>query len=130
MRRSRTAAAFVHAVVGLLLVAVGLGYFFFGVANFSFVERFPEDVDVLIEGVTAWIAAAALLWAALNHFSRKPWSAIVLLGGAAFTAGMMVSVATGASTPSMLQVVLPVLLVGASALLVEKRSEHSTAEPR
>lgn len=115
-----------RVAVGLLLVALGLGHFFFGLANFGFVERIPENLDVLIEGAAAWIAAASLFWGTVNQLRRKRWAVIVLFGGAAFAAGMMVSVATEASTPNMLQVVLPALVVGGVALLVEKRSRPST----
>ena len=109
-----------RVVVGLLLMALALFHFFFGIANFGFVERLPENLDVLIEGVSAWVAAACLFWAMRNHLRGKPWAALVALGGSVFTAGMLISISTGASTPEMIQVVVPVLLVGGVAWIMER----------
>ena len=109
-----------RVVVGLLLLGLALFHFIFGIANFGFVERLPENLDVLIEGVSAWVAAACLSWATRNHLRRKPWASSVVLGGSVFTAGMLISIATGASTPEMIQVVAPVLLVGGVAWIIER----------
>lgn len=111
-----------RSLVCVLLVALGSAHFFFGVANFGFVEGLPDDLDVLIEGMTACAAAISLFWGATNQIRRKPWALKVLLGGVTFAAGMTLSVVTGASTPDMLQVVLPVLLTGTVAYVLEKRS--------
>ena len=108
--------------VRVLLVGLALFHFFFGIANFRFVERLPDNLDVLIEGVSAWVAAGCVSWATSNHIRRKPWASLVVLGAAVFTGGMLVSISTGASTPEMIQVVVPVLLVGAVAWIVEKRA--------
>lgn len=111
-------------VLGLLLL-LAIGHFFFALANLRYIERLPENLDVLIESIGASLAAGSLFWATAKHARRQRWATIVLLGSCAFAAGMTVSVATGASTPGMLQVVVPSLAVGAVALTLEGRSQVS-----
>ena len=123
MDRSRGAA---RLAVAVLLVGLGLGHFFFGLANFGFVERLPENLDVLVEGVSACIAAGSLLWAAADQVRRKPWASKVVFGAVVFVLGMALSISTGASTPEMMQVVLPVLLVSGVKLILEKRASWTS----
>lgn len=112
------------AVFGLLLL-LAIGHFLFALANLRYVERLTENLDVLIESIGAFLAAGSLFWATAKHARRQRWATIALLGSCAFAAGMTVSVATGASTPGMLQVVVPSFAVGTVALALEARSQVS-----
>lgn len=115
----------VRILVALVLTLLGLGHLLFGLANFRFVEELPGSLDVLLEGIAAATAAGTLFWAAVNHVRGRRWGVLVLLGGLAFAAGMVLSVTTGASTPGMLQVVVPILSVAVVALLGERWSRGS-----
>lgn len=110
-----------RVIIAVLVILLGLGHLFFAVANFGFIDRLPENLDVMIEALTALIAAGALLWAAVNIIRRKPSAPIILIGGCAFLGGLLVSIAGGASTPEMLQVVIPVFAAGLIAVVLDRR---------
>ncbi len=107
-------------LAAILLAVLAVGHFLFAVVNFGYVERLPENLDVLIERLSASLAAASLVWGANSHVQKKPWGGIVLVGGFVFLAGMVTSVLSGASTPSMFQVVIPIFTLGIVRLLIER----------
>ena len=109
-----------RVIFAALFILLGLGHLFFAVANFGFVERLPQNLDVLIEALTALIAAGSLPWAAVNLVRRKPSVHIILIGGCAFLGGLLVSIAGGASTPGMLQVVIPIFAAGLIAVVFDR----------
>lgn len=121
-----------RGAVALVLITLGLWHVLFALVNFGYVEKLPEHLDVLVEGTAALVAGASLLWAAARHLQRRPWGAIAAGGACVFAAGMGVSVASGASTPEMFQVVVPALLVAGIGLVIEARGRrpHRTGEQR
>ena len=120
-----------HVALVVVLILLGTWHALFALVNFGYVERLPENLDVLVEGIAALAAGVSLLWAAARHLQRRSWGAIALGGACVFAAGMGVSVASGASTPEMFQVVVPALFVAGIRLLVEARGRtagHRTGE--
>lgn len=109
----------VRLLVAVLLAVLGLGHFLFALVNFGYVERLPDNLDVLIEGLGASLAGSFLVWSATRHGRQQRWGLIVLFGGVMFLAGMITSVSRGASSPSMLQVVVPIFAVGLLRLSIE-----------
>lgn len=114
-------APLVRLAVALFLLILAIGHSLFALANIGFIERLPKDLDVLVEAIGSSIAAAAFLWAAWNHFRRRAWGKIVLAGAAVFACAMTVSIFSGASSPEMIQVVIPALVVAVVRTLVERR---------
>ena len=74
---ARRAGRLIFAVV---LIVLALGHVLFALANFGFVERLPDNLDVLIEGIAASIAAGSLFWGAINHIRGTAWAAFVVVG--------------------------------------------------
>lgn len=117
-----------RVAVVILLGVLAFFHFSFALANFGFVESLPRDLNVLFEGLSALIAAGSLAWASRRQLEHRSWGHIVVGGGLAFLAGMSLSVATGASGPEMFQVVIPIIVVGLTAALLE-RTQKSRGAP-
>lgn len=111
-------------LLGVALAILGFLHFFFSIANMSFIEDPLENFDVVVEMLGALVAAITLWWAAVKQFRQAPWMKVVLIGAVSFTAGMLVSIASGASTGSMIQVIVPIWL----AFLVGMARERRLAE--
>jgi peptidoglycan/LPS O-acetylase OafA/YrhL len=118
-----------HAALVVVLVALGLWHLMFALVNFGYIEKLPDNLDVLVEGIAAFGAGASLLWAAARQFQKRRWGAIALAGACVFALGMGVSVASGASTPEMFQVIVPALLIAGIRLVVEARARTPGPAP-
>lgn len=110
-----------RVVLAVALAVLGLFHLFFSWANLKFIEDFVGDIVVVLEFAAAFVAALALWWASWRQLKGDGWASIALVGAIVFTLGMIVSIATETSTPSMIQVVVPIWLAWVIGVIREKR---------